>query len=124
MSAPNVTFTASGTVISAVTGFDFITVRFSADEKYTAFECRATPAAAEWGRGKGTLVASFSSTPAGTERSFEIYDDYLTAGDGAYRISLYVQGEDGSWNDNGAFIPLGSTGLVTADGHTFLSMRE
>lgn len=124
MAAPNVTFTASGATISAVSGFDFITVSFSADGAYAAFECRATPSGEEWGRGKGTLIASFSATPANVQRTFEIYDDYLTAGDGTYRISLYVQGTDGSWNDNGVFVPLGSTGLVTVDGNTFLSMKE
>ena len=123
MPAPELSFTASGNVISAVNGFDSITVEFSSDIPYIAFECRATAAAAEWGRGKGALIASFSSTPANTPRSFEVYDDYLLQGDGQYRISLYAQGADGSWNDNGWFIPGGSGGLVTADGKQFLSMR-
>ena len=123
MPAPELSFTASGNVISAVNGFDSITVEFSSDIPYIAFECRATAAAAEWGRGKGALIASFSSTPANTLRSFEVYDDYLLRGDGQYRISLYAQGADGSWNDNGWFIPGGSGGLVTADGKQFLSMR-
>lgn len=123
MPAPELRFTASGNVISAVSGFDSITVEFSSDIPYIAFECRATAAAAEWGRGKGALIASFSSTPANTSRSFEVYDDYLLQGDGQYRISLYAQGTDGSWNDNGWFIPGGYGGLVTADGKQFLSMR-
>lgn len=123
MPAPELSFTASGNVISAVSGFDSITVEFSSDIPYTAFECRATAAAAEWGRGKGALIASFSATPANTTRSFEVYDDYLLLGDGQYRISLYAQAQDGSWNDNGWFIPSGSSGLLTADGKQFLSMR-
>lgn len=123
MPAPELSFTTSGNVISAVSGFDSITVEFSSDIPYTAFECRATAASAEWGRGKGVLIASFSATPANTLRSFEVYDDFLVSGDGAYRISLFAQGTDGSWNDNHAFIPSGSSGLLTADGKQFLSMR-
>ena len=123
MAAPNITFTATGNKVSGVSGFDSIRVSFKADAAYSAFQCRATKVGEAWGVGKGVLVASFSSTPANTERSFDIYDDYLTAGDGDYRISLFAQGEDGSWNDNGCFIPTGSSGMLTVDGKTFLAMR-
>lgn len=123
MAAPNITFTATGNKVSGVSGFDSIRVSFKADAAYSAFQCRATKVGEDWGVGKGVLVASFSSTPANTERSFDIYDDYLTAGDGDYRISLFAQGEDGSWNDNGCFIPTGSSGMLTVDGKTFLTMR-
>lgn len=124
MAAPNLSFTATGSVVSAVSGFDSIRVTFSADAAYQSFECRATKTGEAWGVGKGVLVASFSSTPASTERTFEIYDDYLTAGDGQYRISLFVQGTDGSWNDNYGFVPYGASGMTTADGKTFLCMKE
>ena len=123
MAAPNITFTAAGNKVSGVSGFDSISVSFKADAAYSAFQCRATKVGEDWGVGKGVLVASFSSTPANTERSFDIYDDYLTSGDGDYRISLFAQGEDGSWNDNGCFIPTGSSGMLTVDGKTFLTMR-
>lgn len=123
MAAPDLTFTVSGTVLSAQKGYDAITVTFSPDIACTAFECRATPLGAAYGRGVGTLVASFAATPAGVTRSFEIYDEYLTAGDGDYRISLYAQGQDGSWNDNCAFVPGGADGLLTHDGKHFLCMR-
>lgn len=123
MAAPNLSFTATGNTVSAVSGFDSISVTFSADAAYAAFQCRATKTGADWGVGKGTLVASFSATPANTERTFEVYDEYLTAGDGEYRISLFVQGEDGSWNDNGGFIPASSGGLRTSDNRLFFSMR-
>lgn len=123
MAAPNLTFTESGTKLSDESGFDCITVSFSSDIAYTAFECRATKDGEDYGVGKGVLVASFSTTPANTTRTFEVYDDFLLSGDGTYRISLYAQGEDGSWNDNCTFIPSGATGLVTADGETFLCVR-
>ena len=123
MAAPNLSFTATGNTVSAVSGFDSISVTFSADAAYAAFQCRATKTGADWGVGKGTLVASFSATPANTERTFEVYDEYLTAGDGEYRISLFVQGEDGSRNDNGGFIPASSGGLRTSDNRLFFSMR-
>ncbi|CZT57898.1 hypothetical protein [Solibaculum mannosilyticum] len=124
MPAPQVTFSHSGDKLSNKSGFDKITVTFSADIAYQAFECRATKNDADYGLGKGALVASFSFTPAETERTFDIYDEYLVNGDGQYRISLYAQGEDGSWNDNHALIPSGqSEALVTADGLEFLCMR-
>lgn len=123
MPAPGLKFTTSGSVISAVSGFDRITVSFSSDIAYAAFECRATKAGEDYGVGKGTLVASFSSTPAGTTRTFEVYDDHLLSGDGAYRLSLFAQGADGAWNDNHLLIPSGSDRLVTADGLQLLCMR-
>lgn len=125
MSAPGLTFTITGNKISAVSGFDSITVSFSSDIAYQAFECRATKSGEDWGRGKGALIASFSRTPAGRSRTFDVYDDFLLSGDGTYRISLFAQAEDGSWNDNYGFIADGTTDvMLTADGHEFLCMRE
>ena len=90
MSAPGLTFSISGTSISDEPGFDFITVEFSSDIEYQQFECRATKEGEDYGVGKGALVASFSFTPANTQRTFEVYDDYLLHGDGVYRISLFA----------------------------------
>lgn len=124
MSAPNLTFSVDKTKISAVSGYDCITVTFQCDAAYKSFECRATKVGADYGVGIGNLVASFSTTPANTSRTFEVYDDYLLNGDGQYRISLFAQGEDGSWNDNHGFIPDGETStMLTADGQEFLCMR-
>ena len=124
MSAPNLEFTVSGTKLSDESGFDYISVTFSADAQYQAFECRATKVGEEWGLGKGTLVASFSQTPANAQRTFEVYDDYLVHGDGEYRISLFAQGIDGRWNDNWGFVPNGQTDtMLTADGLEYLVMR-
>lgn len=124
MPAPNLDFSVSGTKISDESGFNYISVTFSADAPYQAFECRATKLGEDWGQGKGVLVASFSQTPAGTSRTFEVYDDDLVNGDGEYRISLYAQGMDGSWNDNWGFIPSGQTDtMLTADGLEYLVMR-
>lgn len=123
MPAPQLTFTISGTKVSAVSGFNHIDVSFSSDIAYTQFECRATKAGESYGRGVGRLVASFSMTPANTSRTFEVYDTDLVNGEGEYRIGLYAQSEDGGWNDNFAFIPDSSTGLKTSDNKTFLCMR-
>ena len=123
MAAPGLTFSVSGNKISATSGFDSITVSFKSDIAYKAFQCRATKFGEDYGVGKGVLIASFSTTPANAERTFEVYDDFLTSGDGDYRVSLFAQGEDGSWNDNHAFIPTDSSGLLTADGKTFLCVR-
>ncbi len=122
MAAPELVFRTAGGVVSGQDGYDHVTVAFSSDIPYARFECRATRQDAPWGLGKGTLIASFSQTPAETERSFEVYDGDLVAGDGAYRISLYAQGEDGSWNDNHSFLTTGGA-LNTSDGKEFLCMR-
>ena len=124
MAAPNLEFTVSGNKLSDEAGFDHISVTFSADAQYQAFECRATKVGDDWGLGKGVLVASFSQTPGNTQRTFEVYDDFLVHGDGEYRISLFAQGVDGSWNDNQGFIPSGeSEAMLTVDGLEYLVMR-
>lgn len=124
MAAPALTFTADRYKISGEPGYDYITVQFTSDLPYTSFECRATKSGEDYGVGKGALVASFSQTPANTQRSFEIYDDYLLQGDGEYRISLFAQGADGAWNDNYYYIPSGSANYTTSDGLPYLCMRE
>lgn len=123
MPAPELTFSVSGNKVSDESGFDYIIVAFQSDVPYQAFECRATKVGEDYGVGKGALVASFSTTPANTQRQFEVYDDYLLNGDGEYRISLFAQGKDGSWNDNWLFIPVGADGMLTADGLEYLVMR-
>ena len=123
MAAPGLTFSVSGNKVSDEPGFDYIIVNFQSDIPYQAFECRATKVGDDYGVGKGSLVASFSATPANTQRTFEVYDDYLVHGDGEYRISLFAQGMDGSWNDNHGFIPSGQTEtMLMADGLEFLVM--
>ena len=53
-----------------------------------------------------------------------MYDDYLLSGEGDYRISLFAQGNDGSWNDNHGFVPADEAEtMLTADGEEFLCMR-
>lgn len=124
MAAPGLTFSVSGNKVSDEPGFDYIIVNFQSDIPYQKFECRATKIGDDYGVGKGSLVASFSTTPANTQRTFEVYDDYLVHGDGEYRISLFAQGMDGSWNDNHGFIPSGQTEtMMMADGLEFLVMR-
>jgi len=122
MAAPDLSFRAAGGVVSGKPGCNHVSVAFSSDIPYVRFECRATRTDADWGLGKGTLIASFSQTPAETERTFEVYDSDLVAGDGSYRISLYAQGEDGSWNDNQNFLTSAGA-LNTLDGKEFLCMR-
>lgn len=124
MAAPELTFTCSGERLSGMPGFDRITVTVQSDLPCRALECRATKAGEDYGVGKGTLVASFSATPAGVQRSFEIYDDFLLRGDGTYRISLFAQGEDNSWNDNYPYFPVGKSAYTTSDGRDYLCMRE
>lgn len=98
MAAPDLAFSVSGHKVSSISGYDHISVTFTSDAAYKAFECRATKVGDQWGVGRGSLVASFSQTPANTPRSFDVYDDYLINGDGEYRISLLAQGTNGEWN--------------------------
>lgn len=124
MSAPQLTFEASNNKISSVNGYDSVSVTFSSDTPYSQFECRATKSGEAYGRGIGALIASFSYTPEDVERKFDIYDEYLIRGDGEYRISLFAQGLDGSWNDNQGFYTANGEGLfITSDGKKFLCMR-
>ena len=123
MGAPGLAFTVSGARISSVGGHNYITVEFLSDTDYQAFECRATKRGEPFGVGVGALIASFSFTPAGVERSFDVYDRYLLQGDGDYRISLFAQSIGGAWNDNQWFAPLGSACMRGADGNLFLSGR-
>lgn len=124
MAAPEIVFSTSGKRLSAVEGFDRLVVTVCANLPCRAMECRATKVGEEYGVGKGTLLASFSSTPADTLRTFEIYDEFLLRGDGQYRISLFAQGEDGSWNDNHPYIPVEGETYRTADQRVYLCMRE
>lgn len=124
MAAPKITFSAGGNKISNKTGFDFISVTFQSDIQYKSFECRATKSGEAYGVGKGALIASFSTTPANIPRTFEIYDEYLLNGDGEYRISLFAQSQDGSWNDNHYYIPSGSSMYICSDGQPYLCIRE
>lgn len=124
MAAPEITFSYTGEKLSGVEAFDKIQVTICADRPCQAFECRATKEGEAYGVGKGVLVASFSATPANTPRTFEVYDDFLLRGDGHYRISLFAQGEDGSWNDNHPYLPVGAGGYLTEDGTVYLCMRE
>ena len=107
MAAPEILYSISGERLSAVEGFNRIMVTVQADLPCRSLECRA-----------------FSATPADTPRTFELYDDFLLRGDGQYRISLFAQGENGSWNDNHPYIPMGEGSYRTADQAVYLCMRE
>lgn len=121
---PEISFSITKNKISDETGNDSLTVAFSSDIPYSAFECRATKDGSNYGVGIGSLIAAFSTAPANTERTFEVYDTDLVSGEGDYRISLFAQSvETGSWNDNQAFYPSGSEQLITSDAKEFLCVR-
>lgn len=121
---PELTFSIAKDRISDETGCDHLTVSFTSDIAYSEFECRATKAGSDYGLGKGTLVASFSSTPASTQRTFEVYDTDLVSGDGQYRISLFAKSvETGTWNDNHALLASGGNQFITNDSKEFLCVR-
>lgn len=120
MGAPTVTFESSGNRLGANA---YIEVEWSADVATQAFEARATRSGSPYGVGVGLLVGAFSSTPAGVQRTFEIYDTELTQGDGAYRISLFAQGTDGVWNDNCGLHVSGGDVFADANGDAVLVLR-
>jgi len=120
---PELSFSVTRTKISDKAGYNSLSVTFSSDIAYSEFECRATKVGADYGVGKGSLVASFPYTPAATNRTFEIYDTHLVNGDGEYRISLFAKSVDtNTWNDNHAFVVNGDN-FITADGKIFLCVR-
>lgn len=120
MAAPSLTFLVDKMIIGVS---DCAVVTFESDIPYKAFEARATVVDANYGVGIGSLVGAFSSTPAATQRQFEIYDTEIVNGDGEYRISLFAQGTDNAWNDNAQFITSDTKDFVTSDGKNFLAMR-
>lgn len=120
MAAPQISFTKDFTKVSVN---QHITVRFQADLPYTQMEARATRVGDNYGVGIGRLVASFSATPANTERVFEIYNTDIVNGDGEYRISLLAQGEDGSWNDDMGFLVASGNPLATVDNEDFFVQK-
>ena len=127
MAAPGLTFTITGNKISAVSGFDSITVKFSSDIVVLGGNGSQKTAnmLSEEGLNVVSLPKTIDNDLPGTERTFEVYDDFLLSGDGEYRISLYAQGADGSWNDSYGFVPSGTTKtMLTADGKEFLCMKE
>lgn len=123
MAAPALKYSVTGSRVSLVEPYDKVVVVFTSDKPYKNFECRATKAGEPFGRGKGALLASFSQTPADTPRQFELYNSFLLSGDGDYRISLFAQGEDDSWNDNEGFRLADDSKLLCADGKEFFCMR-
>lgn len=120
MAAPQISYSKDYDKVSAAR---HVTVRFSADAAYESFECRATKTGEPYGVGIGELIASFSYTPAGTERTFEIYNTDLLEGDGLYRLSLFAKGEDGSWNDDIAFYTSENEPVLTGDGKNYLVQK-
>ncbi|MCL2519150.1 MAG: hypothetical protein FWF15_11355 [Oscillospiraceae bacterium] len=120
MAAPEIIFSCSSSRIGLT---EAITVTYSADMNMLQSEVRATKEGEPWGLGIGQLVHYASATPEHTERTFEIYDTHLVHGDGEYRISLYGQSADGSWNDNEAFFTSDGEAFMTEDGENFLVGR-
>lgn len=120
MAAPQISYEKNYDKVSTAR---HVTVQFSADAAYQQFECRATKAGDPYGVGIGELIASFSYTPAGTERAFEIYNTDLLEGDGQYRLSLFAKGQDGSWNDDIAFYTSENEPVLTSDGKNYLVQK-
>jgi hypothetical protein len=121
---PELTFSLTRNKISDETGYNSLTVTFKSDIAYSEFQCRATKAGQNYGVGIGSLVAAFSTTPANTQRTFDVYDTHLVSGDGDYRISLFAKSvETGTWNDNHSFLVSNGDTFMTSDGKTFLCVR-
>lgn len=122
--------------VSKVGGYDSAVISFTTDVAFEEYKVCVVPASNSiqsagvvipTAGGSANTSGSAGGYAADTNISVTIKGADLetaSAGDGAYRISLFAQGEDGSWNDNDGFIPSGSAGtMLDADGLEFLCMR-
>ena len=69
----------------------------------------------------GVKIVEYSDIAAGSTKTFQIRANYhFTAGEGVYRIGLYVQNNDGTWNFEYFFFTYGgTTQFETSDGKDF-----
>ena len=66
----------------------------------------------------GVKIYELTSRNGNTNFNFTInVNNHLTGGEGLYRIGLYVQQTDGTWNYEYFFVPFGSDDFVTSDGN-------
>ena len=86
--------------LSNVPPFNECTVRFSCDQHIKTFRARCTFEDEERGKDKGYLIVELTNRNANTEITFTI-DSILamTSGEGQYTISLYVENDEGIWNE-------------------------
>lgn len=89
--------TESKLKISQVTDANSSEVVFTSSNDCIAWEARATFGAAATGVGIGLLVGSGTWLAANTPCSFNVDSSELTNGDGAYKITVYVQSVGGVW---------------------------
>lgn len=68
----------------------------------------------------GVKVAQFSDIPAASTRTFTLKAPaHFNAGDGLYRIGLYVQNSEGTWNYEYLFFEVNNLQFMTSDGKDF-----
>ena len=106
-----------------------VSVTFSSSVHFKKFYATAVKQGKDYGFINDVLIDIQGSSPTGvklyelTQRNanvdftFTINTASLTAGDGQYRIGLYVQGDDGMWNYEYFLISSDSKQLVSSDNY-------
>jgi len=86
-----VTVTYDRSIVGKVSPFNVCNVEFEVTSDIDAWECRATFAGADYGVGKGLLIANGTTVSVQCAEQFGISNTQLTLGEGEYRISVYVK---------------------------------
>lgn len=88
----------------------YVDVKFSSDMAFKQFYATAVKGGKNYGfvddvlidfqgaSPTGVLLHDYANGRASSEYTFRIYSSSLKDGDGTYRIGIYVQSTDGTWN--------------------------
>lgn len=108
------------------------TVNVISDIPFTAIEARATAYGAAFGKGIGICLLSDDSSVAGgvvtlpaavKQYTFDAESDELQT-DGVYRITVFVQTEDGKWNDGSALYTSSGERVFDFEGASVFAKRD
>lgn len=98
----------------------YVDITYSSIEDFTQFYATAVKDGNNYGFVNNILVDIHGTSPTGvelhaqsngkanTDYTFRVNASTFTGGDGVYRIGLYMQKADGTWNYEYLFIPVGS----------------
>ncbi len=108
------------------------TVNVTSDLPFIAIEARATHYGAAFGKGIGVCLLSDDSSAAGgvvslpvavKQYTFDAESDEIQT-DGAYRITVFVQTEDGKWNDGSALYTSSGDKVFDSAGASVFTKRN
>lgn len=91
--------------LSFVPPYNSCQIKVSCNQHIKTFRCRTTYESEPTGRDKGYLVTEITNRPKDTQIPFTLTaNSALTSGDGTYTVGLYVENDDGVWNEYDFFI--------------------